>query len=717
MKRKRIIAALLTGTMLCSSIPLNIRASDLDTVFDDGETAAEDMDGLITESDSTDTSDVSEEDYYTTDLFTDDGVFEANADTEFSDSVDIESDEEADTGQTRYVNKSKIYDDVKWLMLNTDYASYPLLEYDDPVNLAAGFSKTPGGVLQAFIKTYGDINTKNNLWEQEYEEILIDLLADNSMLKGITDVWDEDLAGIVSDLEYEVLSSISDTMNIYIAGFTDSVRNNIKDDIGKILVLSSIAVNTDDKNLRKACQVCMADSFNASIRAILDFALGEVVDKGKDYLVSKQTIQYQILSTSLKKDYLGFICTKFQLGTAATLVGEILLVKDIVSFASGINKRVDNYLKTVSLSFVCDASMKAYNKKISALKSGDTNSTSDIYILFQFILKAKQMSYETMEGMFTGSTWDKIIESDQYLKMNTEKIPDIRIRNYTKVKLASLKPDTDTAKITLKVKEKKEFPCTGISYLSNVKYSSDNKKVAKVNSSGEIQAKKAGTTYIRCKVKQYGDTYNLVCKVTVKKEGNTKDPTSAYRNLIQSYEKKYGEAQLNEQKQFWTGLCYAKLLDFNNDGINELILAYQTERYNKDKVQYHVELWKYGGKSAKRVTSRISWSGNNMPYFGGFSICKYNGKYMLNITNNAGWNNYYYGAQSDGSVGLVHKFIWKGDAMEGNWYLDGKKVTVNSYLNYYNKYHANTTGVGFAKASYNDIIRKDISNTKKKLEM
>ena len=312
MYRKRIIAALLTGTMLCSSIPVNIRASDLDAVFDDGEASAEDMDGLIPESDSTDMSDVSEEDHNTTDSFTDDDVFEDNS--EFSDSVDIKSEEEADAGQMRYVNKSKIYDDVKWLMLNTDYASYPLLEYDDPVNLAAGFSKTPGGVLQTFIKSYGDINTKNNLWEQEYEEILIDLLADNSMLKGITDVWDEDLAGIVSDLEYEVLSSISDTMNIYIAGFTDSVRNDIKDDIGKILVLSSIAVNTDDKNLRKACQVCMADSFNASIRAILDFALGEVVDKGKDYLVSKQTIQNQILSTSLKKRLSWFHLYKIPAG-------------------------------------------------------------------------------------------------------------------------------------------------------------------------------------------------------------------------------------------------------------------------------------------------------------------------------------------------------------------------------------------------------------------
>lgn len=679
MKRKRITAALLTGIMLCSSIPMNIRASDLDAIFDDGEAAAEDTDGLVTESNNTDMYDVSEEDCNTTVSFTDD---------EFSDSVGVESEEEADAGQMRYVNKSKIYDDVKWLMLNTDYASYPLLEYDDPVNLAAGFSKTPGGVLQAFIKTYGDINTKNKLWEQEYEEIPIDLLADNSIRKRITDAWDEDLASIVSEFEEEIDTEVLDKLSFSMSTFTDSIRNDIKKDVSKILILSSIADNTDDRNLRKACQICMADSLNSTFNAIEDFLIDDAVKIGKKLLVKKQAIKKKVLTTSLKKDYLGSICTKFQLGTAATLVSEILLVKDIVSFASGINKRVDNYLKTVSLSFVCDASMKAYNKKISALKSGDTNAASDIYILFQFILSAKQMSYETMEGMFTGFTWDKIIESDQYLKMNTEKISDITIRNYTKVKLTSLKPDTDTTKIALKVKKKKEFPCTGISYLSNVKYSSDNKKVAKVNSSGDIQAKKAGTTYIRCKVEQYGDTYNLVCKVTVKKEGNTKDPTSAYRNLIQSYEKKYGEAQLNEQKQFWTGLCYAKLLDFNNDGINELILAYQTEKYNKDKVQYHVELWKYDGKSAKRVTSRISWSGNNIPYFGGLGICKYNGKYLLELTGNACWDNYYYGTQKDGSVGMVHKFIWKGDAMEGDWYMDGKKVSGNIYGTYYKKYHA-----------------------------
>ena len=60
---------------------------------------------------------------------------------------------------------------------------------------------------------------------------------------------------------------------------------------------------------------------------------------------------------------------------------------------------------------------------------------------------------------------------------------------------------------------------------------------------------------------------------------------------------------------------------------------------------------------------------------------------------------FYYGAQSDGSVGLVHKFIWKGDAMEGDWYMDGKKTSGNMYETYYKKYHANATWYSFAQSS------------------
>lgn len=85
-------------------------------------------------------------------------------------------------------------------------------------------------------------------------------------------------------------------------------------------------------------------------------------------------------------------------------------------------------------------------------------------------------------------------------------------------------------------------------------------------------------------------------------------------------ETEYGSASLNEQEQFWTGLCFVKLLDFNGDGVEELILAYQTEPSNVDNVEYTVELWEFDGSSAKRVASQISWTGNNIPYEEGHAV-------------------------------------------------------------------------------------------------
>lgn len=80
---------------------------------------------------------------------------------------------------------------------------------------------------------------------------------------------------------------------------------------------------------------------------------------------------------------------------------------------------------------------------------------------------------------------------------------------------------------------------------------------------------------------------------------------------------------------------------------------------NIDNVEYTVELWEFDGTSVERVASQISWTGNNIPYFGGFSISKYEEKYLLVLTDNAGGDISYYGTKDDGSIGLVHELIWK----------------------------------------------------------
>ena len=54
---------------------------------------------------------------------------------------------------------------------------------------------------------------------------------------------------------------------------------------------------------------------------------------------------------------------------------------------------------------------------------------------------------------------------------------------------------------------------------------------------------------------------------------------------------------------------------------------------------------------------------------------------------------------------------------EGDWYMDGKKTSGNMYETYYKKYHANATWYSFAQSSNNNLIRKELSNTKQKLGM
>lgn len=108
----------------------------------------------------------------------------------------------------------EIYNAVQKLLANTSDSHYPLLEYDDPVKLAASFSNTPGGVLQMFIKMYGDIKLNSTLCKEEYEEVLIGLLAKDSVKKTIIDVWDDDLNDIVSGLELDVVSDAADVLDI-----------------------------------------------------------------------------------------------------------------------------------------------------------------------------------------------------------------------------------------------------------------------------------------------------------------------------------------------------------------------------------------------------------------------------------------------------------------------------------------------------------------------
>ena len=270
----------------------------------------------------------------------------------------------------------------------------------------------------------------------------------------------------------------------------------------------------------------------------------------------------------------------------------------------------------------------------------------------------------------------------------------------------------NSSSISLYVKESTYVSASVSGKSSKVTWKTSDSSVATVDSNGKVTGKKAGT----CKITASANGKSATCTVTVK---NRTSANSAYKKLIQKYELKYGKAKLitSGYMHYWKGVCFAKLLDFNNDGTKELILAYQNGFGKTDKIKYHVELWTFDGKNTKKICSSVSWTGNNCEYFGGFSIIKFKGYYLLFLSDGAVGNDVYYGKKSNGTLGAVHSFHWKGDAMEGQWYYNGKAISVNDYINYYNQFHPNSNWYSFASEKADKIIRSELAKTRKALKL
>lgn len=160
----------------------------------------------------------------------------------------------------------QINNKVQQLLVNTSNSEYPLLEYEDPVNITADFSQSAEGVVQAFFHQYGDLSSKNRVWRMKYEEVLVDLLSDESFLKRYKDAR----RGELEDFTYSILGEIADESTGILSSFTgnaikieraslqDRLKNTLVDDTEKIYILALLEDNTTDENLRQACKNCMS---------------------------------------------------------------------------------------------------------------------------------------------------------------------------------------------------------------------------------------------------------------------------------------------------------------------------------------------------------------------------------------------------------------------------------------------------------------------------
>lgn len=103
----------------------------------------------------------------------------------------------------------------------------------------------------------------------------------------------------------------------------------------------------------------------------------------------------------------------------------------------------------------------------------------------------------------------------------------------------------------------------------------------------------------------------------------------AYYQLILEYQEKYGECELIEDgyESYLKGLCFAKLLDFNQDGDEELIIAYFDPARAEAFYDHELEIWDYLDGELRQVYSDRTMIGSQI--CSNVGIANFDGQYAI----------------------------------------------------------------------------------------
>ena len=157
---------------------------------------------------------------------------------------------------------------------------------------------------------------------------------------------------------------------------------------------------------------------------------------------------------------------------------------------------------------------------------------------------------------------------------------------------------------------------------------------------------------------QSGLTFELLDSIELTRVNETEVENqkdyARYRQLILEYEEKYGKVnvdQPNEWRTYLIGLCFAKLVDFNKDGQEELLLVYsekdaQAAQDGYLAYKYRFEIWEFQNDGIVMIDT-----GNLYGTNGGVQTVRlvdYNNQtYLLTGAADGFEYNYYHGYTND----------------------------------------------------------------------
>lgn len=192
-----------------------------------------------------------------------------------------------------------------------------------------------------------------------------------------------------------------------------------------------------------------------------------------------------------------------------------------------------------------------------------------------------------------------------------------------------------------------------------------------------------------------------------RQELETKAAAQAYYDLLMEYQETYGSATkvaIDASWKYLEGLAFAKLIDFDGDGHDELVVAYaDPEKSNEFIARYSIEVWQYKDYELEKV-----YSGDGYGNDGGtttlYITCVEDQYYLIEGGADAFEYDYFWGFK-DGEFQQVHSLEIDYDVYpDSNAKIDGKLVTEDEYNEDLEKWWAACETYGLSRSEEDEDV-------------
>lgn len=161
------------------------------------------------------------------------------------------------------------------------------------------------------------------------------------------------------------------------------------------------------------------------------------------------------------------------------------------------------------------------------------------------------------------------------------------------------------------------------------------------------------------------------------------EPYASYTKLVADLEKAYGKAEVlhadwGYDVDILGGLCYVNLVDFDQDGLDELLVAYKRD-FNLDRNEWVVHVYAYD--TQEQEVDRVHSGGE--AFYGGvggnnITLTVHDGQIYLVTGHTKGYStSYEYYGYRDGAFGLVRSVQECVD--DGVFVIDGKSYSQQQF--------------------------------------